>query len=134
MDTSTLATAKYVRFTTYRRNGTPVHTPVWIVAHEGAYAFTTDATSGKVKRLANDSTVEVAVSDVRGRVAEGTAVLSGTARVLRGADAERVHQAVVRKYWLLGRLLTMADGVRRRVLRRAEPEPTAVSFTVVTAG
>jgi PPOX class probable F420-dependent enzyme len=133
METSTLDKAKYVRFTTYRRNGTPVHTPVWIVPFDGGYAFTTDATSGKVKRIGNDPTVEVAVSDVRGRVADDAAVIPGTARVLRGADADRVHQAVVRKYWLLGRLLTIADGVRRLLTRKPRPEAAAVAFTV-TAG
>jgi PPOX class probable F420-dependent enzyme len=131
MDTTPLDKAKYVRFTTYRRNGTPVHTPVWIVPFEGGYAFTTDATSGKAKRLRNDPTVEVAVSDMRGRVADGATTFPGTGRVVLGADAERVHKAVARKYWLFGRLLALADTARVTVLRRARAERAAVAFSVV---
>ena len=132
MDTSALDRTKYVRFTTYRRNGTPVHTAVWIVPFEGGYAFTTEATSGKVRRLANDATVEVAVSDLRGRVADDATTFTGKAHLLRGPDAERVHQAVVRKYWAIGRLLGVGDVLRYRVLRRPKPDSAAVSFTIDT--
>jgi PPOX class probable F420-dependent enzyme len=46
--------------TTFRRNGTPVATPVWVVALDDATAgFYTSSGSGKAKRLAHTSRVTV---------------------------------------------------------------------------
>lgn len=53
-----LAGHEYVRLTTFRRNGEPVHTPVWFAGVGGRLYVTTDPHSGKMKRLArNDRAV-----------------------------------------------------------------------------
>lgn len=73
---------KYVLLTTYRRDGTPVGTPVNI-AVEGDRAFVrTWATAWKVKRIRNNSEVEVARSTLRGKPT-GPAVRAH-ARILDG--------------------------------------------------
>lgn len=79
----TLTDETYVRFTSFRRNGEPVATPVWWVPlADGRYGFYTSSTSGKVKRLGHTPTVTVQASDARGRPKEGAAELSGTAEVV----------------------------------------------------
>ena len=64
-----LDTAKYVSFVTYKKDGTPVATPVWVVPFEGGYAFTTDPDAYKVKRLRNDARATLTVCDMRGKIA-----------------------------------------------------------------
>jgi len=50
----TLADEKYVLLTTFRRDSTPVTTPVWVVPlDDGKLAFLTSSGSGKAKRLAH---------------------------------------------------------------------------------
>ena len=56
-----IATAKYVSFVSYRRNGTPVATPVWIAPVGNEFGFTIDNTSGKAKRLAHTDKATVQV-------------------------------------------------------------------------
>ena len=126
MDTSELARAKYVRLTTFRRDGTAVTCPVWLAPVGGAYAFTTDLTSGKVKRLRHDERVEVSVSDARGRVAGGARVYAGKGRVVTGDEADRAQRAILAKYRVLGRLLTWSARLARAVRRRAPDERGAV--------
>ncbi|MFJ2861911.1 PPOX class F420-dependent oxidoreductase [Kitasatospora sp. NPDC087314] len=63
-----LAAAKYLLFTTHRRNGTPVPTPVWVARDGDALVFTTVTRTGKVKRLRNRSDVLVGPSDIRGNL------------------------------------------------------------------
>lgn len=99
-----LDAAKYVSFGTYRRDGTLVETPVWIVPFEDGYAFTTDSTSFKVKRLGRDPRVIVAVSNFRGRIAGGATRHTGTGEVLSPERAQEVQRLVRRKYgiaWLV---------------------------------
>lgn len=92
-----------VLLTTYRRDGTPVRTPVHI-AVDGDHAFvrTYDA-AWKVARIRRMPKVTVAPSTVRGKPT-GPA-LQARARLLEGEEARRAAQALARKYPLLHRLL-----------------------------
>jgi len=89
--------------TTYRRDGTPVDTPVSIVV-DGQRAFMrTWETTGKMKRICNNPDVAIAPSTLLGRVT-GSAVRA-RARVLDGAEAEVARRALARKYPLLHGIL-----------------------------
>ncbi|MFI6147753.1 PPOX class F420-dependent oxidoreductase [Streptomyces sp. NPDC051109] len=89
---------KYVSLTTFRKDGTPVATPVWAVADGGELYVWTRSDSWKVKRIRNNGRVTVRACDVRGRVAEGAAVLEGEARLLDEAGLTRVRKLMSRKY------------------------------------
>jgi PPOX class probable F420-dependent enzyme len=85
--------------TTYRRDGTPVGTPVH-VAVEGAHAyFRTWNTTGKLKRIQRNPLVELAPSTVGGRPT-GSPV-HARARVLEGAEARHAAQLLGAKYPIL---------------------------------
>ncbi len=48
-----LSDERYLRFTTFRRDGNPVSTTVWVVGlGDGQLGFWTSSGSGKAKRLA----------------------------------------------------------------------------------
>ena len=129
---TTFDRAKYVSLTTFRRDGTPVATPVWVVRHDDGWACTTGSTSGKVKRLRHTSRVEVAPCDARGRVADDAARSAGTGRVVTDdGEYRRIRSAVLRKYWLLGPAL-VAWGAIGRVLGRHAAEG-AVAWTIDAA-
>ncbi|MCX5150448.1 PPOX class F420-dependent oxidoreductase [Streptomyces sp. NPDC048550] len=89
---------KYVSLTTFRKDGTPVATPVWAVADGGELYVWTRSDSWKVKRIRNNGRVTVSACDVRGRVAEGAPVLEGEARLLDEAGLKRVRRLMLRKY------------------------------------
>src|SRR5437870_11253400 len=88
--TPTTAFERFVRqptvlLTTYRRDGTPVGTPVSI-AVEGDHAFIrTYNKAWKAKRLRNNPDVEVAPSTALGKPTGEP--LSARARLLEGAEA-----------------------------------------------
>ncbi|MEU9061411.1 PPOX class F420-dependent oxidoreductase [Streptomyces sp. NPDC048430] len=106
------ARSEYVSLTTYRKDGTPVATPVWAAADGGVLYVWTRSDSWKVKRLRNDSRVLVTVCDVRGRVAEGAPSAEGTARLLDGDGTAAVRKVLARKYtwkfWLVDWPATVA--------------------------
>ncbi|WP_405411089.1 PPOX class F420-dependent oxidoreductase [Streptomyces decoyicus] len=101
-----VARSPYVSLVTYRRNGTPVATPVWAVADGAELLVWTRDDSWKVKRLRHDGRVTVTPCDVRGRIAEGAQAVEGTGRLLEGAAGlGRVRKAMARKYGLRFRLM-----------------------------
>ncbi|MYY19021.1 MULTISPECIES: PPOX class F420-dependent oxidoreductase [unclassified Streptomyces] len=99
------ARSEYVSLTTYRKDGTPVATPVWSAADGDVLYIWTRSDSWKVKRLRNDSRVRVTVCDVRGRIAEGAPSAEGTARLLDAAGTAAVRKVLARRYtwkfWLV---------------------------------
>lgn len=117
-----LGDPKYVRFTTFRRTGVPVHTAVWFAAApDGSYVFESRADSGKVKRLRHTSKVEVGLSDVRGRVHDDEPRYTGVAEIVDDADGiAAAHRVLARKYGLQWRMVTLADTARRLIHRPVE--------------
>ena len=123
-----LAGEPFVSLTTFRRDGTPVATPVWI-AHDGeALVVTTPAGTGKVKRLRHDPRVELRPCNRRGTVPDGATPTSGVAEVL--APQPQHLAALRRKYGVQYRIGTVVErlvrGRRERVILRitlAEPAP-----------
>ncbi|MFC6088993.1 PPOX class F420-dependent oxidoreductase [Saccharothrix lopnurensis] len=106
-----LGDGKYLLLTTYRKNGTPVPTPVWVVGDGGAVYAWSAADAGKVKRIRRSGEVEVGPCDVRGNPT-GPQV-PGRARLLDRADSDRVRDLIAKKYGVFGRLTLLGSRLRR---------------------
>jgi len=63
-----ILSAQYVALTTYRRDGTPVTTPVWAAAEGTSLYLFSNAKAGKVKRLRNSSRAAIAPCTATGKV------------------------------------------------------------------
>ncbi|KAF0844800.1 PPOX class F420-dependent oxidoreductase [Nocardia caishijiensis] len=105
-----LAAGKYLLLTTFRRDGTPVATPVWVMRDGPALAVCSALDAGKVKRIRNSGRVTVCASDRRG-APRGPAV-SGIAEVLAPGDRAHVIELMKRKYGLLARIGLVGSALR----------------------
>ncbi|MEV6772083.1 PPOX class F420-dependent oxidoreductase [Nocardia sp. NPDC051030] len=99
-----LAQAKYARLTTFKKDGTPVGSPVWVAPDGDRIVIWTSVGTWKVKRISRTPLVKLQISDNRGRV-RGVEEISGTAVVLDAAETEHVREVVYGKYGLIGKLL-----------------------------
>ncbi|MFG2333096.1 PPOX class F420-dependent oxidoreductase [Streptomyces sp. NPDC048604] len=93
-----LRRARYVSLTTFRKDGSPVATPVWFAVDGEELYVWTRSDSWKVKRLRRDPRVLVTPCDVRGGIAEGALTLEGTGRLLDAAGLKGVRKLLARKY------------------------------------
>lgn len=122
----------YVLLTTFRRSGEGVGTPVWIVAlPDGFCGFTTEADSGKVKRIRNNPDVTLQPCDMRGNVRDGSPVVRATAEVLLGDDALVVRDAIRAKHRVMTKFFVVSD-LWRRLVRRADTTECAIRMKVVS--
>jgi uncharacterized protein len=94
-----LGSAKTVLLTTYRRDGTPVATPVSIAFDGDRAFFRSWHKAHKTTRLRDNPAVEVAPSTFRGKPT-GPA-LGADARLLEGSDARVAARALARRHLLL---------------------------------
>jgi PPOX class probable F420-dependent enzyme len=97
-----VAQHKRALLVTYRRDGTPVPTPVWAAPGDGRLYVRTERDAGKLKRLRNDSRLLVAPCTVRGKPLG--APLEARARTLASAEEPIAERALVARYGF-GRML-----------------------------
>jgi PPOX class probable F420-dependent enzyme len=111
MTVEELAGAKYLSLTTYKKDGTPVATPLWAVRDDDAVALWTVTGTWKVKRIRRNPEVTLTPCDLRGRLL-GEPV-PGRAEIMSPEDTDRVRDLIRRKYGVIGRL-TIWLSLRRR--------------------
>ncbi|MFF8861123.1 MULTISPECIES: PPOX class F420-dependent oxidoreductase [unclassified Streptomyces] len=106
-----LGSGKYLLVTSYRKNGTPVATPVWVVRDGDGLGVWTAADSFKVKRIRRRADVLVGPCDLRGNPT-GEQV-PATAAIADAATTARYRDLIARKYGIVGRLTLLGSRLRR---------------------
>ncbi|AYJ49749.1 PPOX class F420-dependent oxidoreductase [Rhodococcus sp. P1Y] len=106
-----IADGKYVSLTTFKKDGTPVATPLWGARDGDTLLVWTTTESWKVKRIRRNSAVTVAPCTARGKV-EGDAV-DAVATILDSAGTEKARSAISSKYGILGWLTVTGSSLRR---------------------
>lgn len=107
-----LGDEKYILLTTFRRDGTPVATPVWSISlGDDRIGFWTSSGSGKAKRLTHTERVTVTPCDARGRVKAGAAAVEATARLVTGDELETIRKRIVSKYGVMTKFTKLLANV-----------------------
>ena len=111
-DLKAVRDAKTILLTTYKRDGTPVETPVSIGFEGNRAFFRSYDQAWKTKRLRNDPQVEVAASTLRGKRAGPP--IHARATLLTDDQARMAAQALARRHRVLqGILVPLAHRVMR---------------------
>ncbi|MGP4023450.1 PPOX class F420-dependent oxidoreductase [Actinomadura sp. 3N407] len=94
-----LRAQRTILLTSYRKDGTPVGTPVNVVVRDGHAYFRTFDQAVKTKRLARNPEVEIAPSTFRGKVTGPAS--RGRARLLSEEESKPIRRLLARKHPLL---------------------------------
>lgn len=108
---------RFVSLTTFRKTGVAVSTPVWIATDGEAMLVTTPTESGKVKRLRNNSRVEIRPCGRLGNVADDAPTVVGHAEIVADTD-QRLTGVIRRKYGLEYHAIM---GIEHVLARRRKP-------------
>jgi PPOX class probable F420-dependent enzyme len=119
-----IARSRYISLTTFRKDGTPVATPVWHAVSGDELFVVTEAGTWKVKRIRRNPEVVVTVCGIRGSVAPGAPSARGTARLLDEAGTGTARDLIARKY-----LLSRFGNWVARVLRLRRPPLIGIAVT-----
>jgi PPOX class probable F420-dependent enzyme len=124
MTTSELANEQYMSITTFKRDGTPVSTPVWVAGENGNLLVISEADSWKVKRIRRDGHIRIAPCSVRG-------VIRGEptdAEATIDPDTTAVETLLARKYGWMYRTYMRFSALTRKL--RRQPTPTGVTIRI----
>ena len=121
-DFASASNARTILLTTYKRDGTPVPTPVSIAFDDGRAFFRSYDKAWKTKRLRNNPQVEFAPSTLRGK-ATGPPV-QARATLLDGEQARVAAKALARRHRMLqGIMVPMAHRLLRYQTMHYELSP-----------
>ncbi|NNN30087.1 PPOX class F420-dependent oxidoreductase [Streptomyces sp. S3(2020)] len=108
-----LGAGKYLLITSYRKNGSPVPTPVWVVRDGDTLGVWTVADSWKVKRIRARADILVGPCDLRGNPTGDP--VPATAEICDAETAAHYRRLIARKYGITGRLSLLGSRLRRGV-------------------
>ena len=97
---------KYLSLETYKRDNTPVQTPVWFVIDNDQLYITTKETTGKVKRLRNNQNARIAVCSMKGDI-KSNWVDVGLENIPEESNVEKIVKLRKKKYGFSARLVSM---------------------------
>ncbi|GAA4986248.1 PPOX class F420-dependent oxidoreductase [Kitasatospora paranensis] len=106
-----LAAGSYLLVTTFKKDGTGVPTPVWVVRDGDALGIWTVADSWKVKRIRNRGDVLVGPCDVRGNPTGDQ--VPAVAEICAPERTAAYRTLLRQKYGLLGVVTLLGSRVRR---------------------
>ena len=126
----TLGAAKYVSLTTFRADGTPVATPVWVVRDGEVLRILTDPNSGKVRRLRANPAVRLSPCNGRGQVRDEALVVDGTAALEDEAGTARTMALITERYGLMGRIIGWFNARRAEKAGTVEVEHVGLAVSL----
>ena len=120
-----IAASKQISLITYRKDGTPVATPVWHVAQGDTVTTVSSADAWKVKRIRRNPQVEIVACDIRGKVAPGAQPVQGTATLLPDSETEAARRLLETRY-----VSARIGGTVTRLLHLKRPAGIGIVITV----
>ena len=93
---------KYINLETYKKDGTPVNTPVWFVIDNNLIYVITRESTGKVKRLRNNQNVRIVPCSFKGEAKNEW--VKGEAEMITGEEADKAIKLRKKKYGMFARL------------------------------
>lgn len=93
---------KYINLETYKKDGTPIRTPVWfVIGNDLIYVITREST-GKVKRLKHNQDVRIVPCSFKGQ--SKNEWVKGKAEIITGEEADKAIKLRKKKYGMFARL------------------------------
>jgi len=102
------ANQQYLNLESFKRDGTPVQTPVWFAEDESTLYIYTLANAGKVKRIRRNPRVRIVPCTIRGNVTGPW--VEAEVHIVDATTAEHGHTLLLQKYgWKNDPLLTLSE-------------------------
>jgi len=93
---------KYINLETYKKDGTPIRTPVWfVIGNDLIYVITREST-GKVKRLKHNQDVRIVPCSFKGEPKNEW--IKGKTEMITGEEADKAIKLRKKKYGMFARL------------------------------
>ena len=117
MDLNDFIDVEYVNLITYKKDKTPVTTPVWVADYSDSLVVTTSLNAGKVKRVRNNGKATIYVTNQSGskKLSES---LDLHASLIDDPSVKKQAADVIRKkYGLMAKMIMKGPDENRAIIK-----------------
>jgi len=117
MDLNDFVDVEYINLITYKKDKTPVTTPVWVADYSDSLVVTTSLNAGKVKRVRNNGEATIYVTNQSGseKLSES---LDLQASLIEEPNLKKQAADVIRKkYGLMAKMIMKGPDENRAIIK-----------------
>ena len=120
MNLNNFIEAEYINLITYKRDKSPVSTPVWVANFSNSLIVTTSLNAGKVKRIRNNGIATIYITNQNGskKLSES---LNVKASIIEDIDLKKQAADLIRKkYGMMAKMIMKGPDEKRTIIRLEE--------------
>ena len=111
---------EYINLITYKRDKTPITTPVWVADFSNSLVITTSQNAGKVKRVRNNGQATIYITNQSGskKLSES---IDLKASLIEDVDLKKQAADVIRKkYGIMAKMIMKGPDEKRAIIKLEE--------------
>ena len=120
MNLKNFTEAEYINLITYKRDKSPVTTPVWVADFSNSLVVTTSLNAGKVKRIRNNGKATIYITNQNGskKLSES---LDLKATLIEDLDLKKQATDLIRKkYGMMAKMIMKGPDEKRAIIKLEE--------------
>ena len=120
MNLKDFSDVEYINLITYKKDKTPITTPVWVADFCNSLVVTTSLNAGKVKRVRNNGKATIYTTNQNGtkKLSES---LDLEASLVEDEDMKKKAADIIRKkYGLMAKMIMKGPDINRAIIRLEE--------------
>ena len=111
---------EYINLITYKKDKTPITTPVWVAGFSNSLVVTTSLNAGKVKRVRNNGQATIYITNQSGskKLSES---IDLKASLIEDVDLKKQAADIIRKkYGMMAKMIMKGPDETRAIIRLEE--------------
>ena len=120
MDLKDFSNVEYINLVTYKKDKSPVTTPVWVADFSDSLVVTTSINAGKVKRVRNNGKATIYTTNQNGseKLSES---LDLEASLIEDVDMKKQAADTIRKkYGMMAKIIMKGPDINRAIIKLEE--------------
>ena len=113
---------EYINLITYRRDDSPVKTPVWVAKYKEYLVITSNKSAGKVKRINNNGRATIYVTDQIGSSALSDPLDVKASIIDDEKNKQEALDKIIKKYGSMSKMFIRGSNENRAIIKIQEKE------------
>ena len=120
MNLNDFSGVEYINLVTYKRDKTPITTPVWVAEFSNSLVVTTSLNAGKVKRVRNNGQATIYITNQSGSKKLSDS-LDLKASLIEDAELKKQAADLIRKkYGMMAKIIMKGPDENRAIIKLEE--------------
>ncbi len=117
MELNDFIDVEYINLITYKKDKTPVRTPVWVADYSNSLVITTSLNAGKVKRIRNNGLATIYVTNQSGSEKLSESLDLEASLIDEPSVKKQAADVIRKKYGLMAKMIMKGPDENRAIIK-----------------